>query len=310
MKARVIAALIAIPIVLFVITSTYSLLFTVLIIFLTLSSLNELRDIICKKASDTKTYTTLFYILPLILLPLAIVTLRLSKEKLQYIDPQYLLLIPWVLFIAGLTGLAMIIRKKTNPFSAALSSLWIISPAILMRWAYEYFNRDPSKIFVLSPLLLVFIPIWTGDIAAIFVGKKYGKRHFLPTISPHKTLEGALANFLACILSALLLGLFLNIGFIISLLCGLFAGIFGQLGDLVESKLKRSVEIKDSGKFLPGHGGVLDRIDSLLFNIMFTCTLLISTLPPIKPIIKTLPSSNVSRETFSTTHCQNNSVSL
>jgi phosphatidate cytidylyltransferase len=87
-----------------------------------------------------------------------------------------------------------------------------------------------------------------------------------PTLSPKKTVEGAVANLVAAVLAGAVFGLLLGLKPIPSVACGVAAGLLGQLGDLFESYVKRRADKKDSGSILPGHGGVLDRIDSLLFS--------------------------------------------
>ena len=119
--------------------------------------------------------------------------------------------------------------------------------------------------FGTAVIWLVLIAIWASDTFAYFVGRSFGKRNIVPTISPNKTLEGFIGGFIGCILTgwigSLSLGLPLNFGVGI----GVIVGILAPLGDLFESKLKREANKKDSGTLLPGHGGVLDRFDSLLF---------------------------------------------
>jgi len=117
-----------------------------------------------------------------------------------------------------------------------------------------------------SLTLLVLFPLWAGDSAGIFVGKCCGKRLLAPKISPKKTWEGAFANTAACLLLAFSVGYFLKVSLATSLACGAICAVFGQAGDLFESYLKRLAEAKDSGTLLPGHGGILDRIDSVLFS--------------------------------------------
>jgi len=114
-------------------------------------------------------------------------------------------------------------------------------------------------------LFLVFATCWAMDTAAYAVGKKWGKRKLCPTISPGKTVEGSLAGLLAALLIVSGLGWWFGLPLRQGLLLGLILGVVGQLGDLAESKLKRWAGVKDSGAILPGHGGVLDRFDSLLF---------------------------------------------
>ncbi|MFQ5450943.1 MAG: phosphatidate cytidylyltransferase [Nitrospinaceae bacterium] len=116
-------------------------------------------------------------------------------------------------------------------------------------------------------LLFLFLVIWLGDIAAYYGGKSLGKRALAPSVSPNKTREGALFGLAGSLAGGmisvfwLLDGVSLLHGLLIALICGMI----GQLGDLAESLLKRNTGVKDSGGLFPGHGGVLDRIDSLLF---------------------------------------------
>jgi phosphatidate cytidylyltransferase len=117
-------------------------------------------------------------------------------------------------------------------------------------------------------LLLVWVT-WIGETAAYVVGSLAGRHKLAPGISPGKTLEGAIAQLAASLLAALTAagwifpGLQLRDAFVV----GILLGVLGQVGDLVESALKRSVGTKDAGNVIPGHGGILDRIDGLLFNV-------------------------------------------
>ncbi len=115
--------------------------------------------------------------------------------------------------------------------------------------------------------LMLFAVVWTGDTAALFAGKSFGRTPFARYLSPKKTNEGALAGLAAGVLVAVLLRqfVFTNLPLKHVMVAALLIGIFGQLGDLAESMLKRAAEVKESSQLIPGHGGVLDRIDSLLF---------------------------------------------
>lgn len=136
-------------------------------------------------------------------------------------------------------------------------------------------------------LLYMFLVVWCGDIAAYYVGRTIGRRKLAPRISPGKTLEGTIASVIASGLVGTLILVYAD-GFraafysirlspapsvfsmagnvwYVALLCSIGVNIAAQLGDLVESMLKRGAGLKDSGSLLPGHGGVLDRIDALLF---------------------------------------------
>ena len=127
------------------------------------------------------------------------------------------------------------------------------------------------------------IPIWCGDTAAIFVGKAFGKHKMAPSISPNKTWEGGIGNLVACVGAALVLGAIFHYPMLLMVLLGLNCGIIGQAGDLFESWLKRKAYVKDSGNLLPGHGGLLDRLDSLMATAPFSLLILQSLVVPGKP---------------------------
>ena len=105
------------------------------------------------------------------------------------------------------------------------------------------------------------------------MGKTVGRTPFFPKVSPNKTCEGAIGGLLFSLLGSILFSNItqntnlLDVSLYQSILIGTFVGIVGQIGDLYESSLKRKSQIKDSGTIIPGHGGVLDRIDSVIFNI-------------------------------------------
>jgi phosphatidate cytidylyltransferase len=116
-------------------------------------------------------------------------------------------------------------------------------------------------------VISIFACIWICDTAAQFVGLKYGNHKLFPRVSPNKSWEGAVSGLVGAIAAAVLAKYtvlpFFSVGE--SLVIGVVVGVFGQLGDLAESLLKRDAGVKDSSQIIPGHGGVLDRFDSLLF---------------------------------------------
>lgn len=122
-----------------------------------------------------------------------------------------------------------------------------------------------------SNILFAFFIIWATDTGAYFAGRAFGKRKLWPDISPNKTIGGAIGGILtACIVAVIfhLVHPFPHSMLIVTLVT-IFASMVGQIGDLVESAFKRHYGVKDSGKLLPGHGGILDRFDSLLFVLPF-----------------------------------------
>jgi phosphatidate cytidylyltransferase len=114
-------------------------------------------------------------------------------------------------------------------------------------------------------LLLTCIVTWTCDTGAYFAGSLWGKHGFFTHISPHKTWEGAIAGFATGIVAALIVGHFVGLALWQSLALGAILVLGVTAGDLAESLIKRQVGVKDSGNLIPGHGGMLDRVDSLLF---------------------------------------------
>jgi phosphatidate cytidylyltransferase len=122
---------------------------------------------------------------------------------------------------------------------------------------------DPTGAWVLLTMVLA----WGSDTAAYFVGRKYGKTKLAPRISPKKTLEGSAGGLAAAVVGALVMSFFLpGITALDAIALGVLGGAAGQAGDLMMSVLKRSSGVKDSGGILPGHGGILDRVDALAFT--------------------------------------------
>ncbi|MCL2877233.1 MAG: phosphatidate cytidylyltransferase [Acidobacteria bacterium] len=115
--------------------------------------------------------------------------------------------------------------------------------------------------------ILLLVVIWVNDITALSVGRKFGRTRFAPKLSPKKTNEGAAGGLAAGVIAAVLLQrfLFADLQVVHAVVVSVLGGVFGQLGDLAESLLKRAAEVKDSSQLIPGHGGALDRMDSLLF---------------------------------------------
>lgn len=124
-------------------------------------------------------------------------------------------------------------------------------------------TRESNLTYVFYSLFI----IWATDSGAYFIGRAIGKHKLWPEISPNKTTEGFFGGVVSALVVAVLFSVFadMNVSTIVLLTATVFLSIFGQIGDLVESALKRHFNVKDSGNILPGHGGMLDRFDSLLF---------------------------------------------
>lgn len=114
---------------------------------------------------------------------------------------------------------------------------------------------------------LAFIGTWASDTFAFFVGSKFGKTKLCPVLSPKKSREGFIGGVLGTVMSLLLVGAVLSFSMVHMVILGILIAVLGTIGDLVESSFKRLTGIKDSGQILPGHGGVLDRFDSVMFTV-------------------------------------------
>lgn len=143
---------------------------------------------------------------------------------------------------------------------------WLGSHLILLRELPHLKRLDYSMGF--SFVIVAFALTWCYDTGAYFIGSWFGRRQILPSVSPGKTLEGAFGGIVLSVVGILvvrrLLAPYLSLVQAIGL--AFFASVVGQLGDLAESMIKRDVKIKDASTTIPGHGGVLDRFDSLLFT--------------------------------------------
>lgn len=151
-------------------------------------------------------------------------------------------------------------EPAANTLFAILYVGWLLGYGILLH------HTSP-----LGDELVVFLAgvTWIGETTAYLVGSAIGRHKLAPVISPRKTVEGAVAQVIASVVSGGALGAWLlpGCGIGVALAGGTLLGVVGQFGDLAESAIKRSVGTKDTGGIIPGHGGVLDRIDSLLFNL-------------------------------------------
>jgi phosphatidate cytidylyltransferase len=144
------------------------------------------------------------------------------------------------LYPTGLLGALVLLREARGPTVDALTAFWIV--------------------------LLTFFVVWATDIFAYYVGRAVGRRKLAPSISPNKTWEGALGGALGAVLIVVAFKLTVlpvlawpHVGAV-----GLIGGVLGQIGDLTESQIKRSTDVKDASALLPGHGGLLDRFDSMV----------------------------------------------
>ena len=204
----------------------------------------------------------------------------------------------WVCFVASLVAYYFLWNKEQ--WFTTRTILVLFSVGIAIKLLFYLFNHKKSEFhtitryfiwlgyllcsFILinyvpmgingyNPKILIslFILIWTNDTFAYLVGKNFGKRKLFPIISPKKTIEGFIGGLVFSVISGIILAeYYIHAKFVYFwVIIAAIVSIFSTLGDLIESKFKRVAGIKDSGNIMPGHGGVLDRLDSIIFVIPF-----------------------------------------
>ncbi len=163
-------------------------------------------------------------------------------------------------------GVAAITLGTRRPVAEALASISVSAAGLIFIVLPFSAVVRLHGVGALGPMLLLFtlVLVWVGDTAAYFVGRSIGRRKLAPQLSPNKTWEGAAANLLGALLVAVAFGYWIRIPPIHMLAMAAVGSVAGQVGDIFESAWKRSAGVKDSGTILPGHGGMLDRIDALI----------------------------------------------
>ena len=171
----------------------------------------------------------------------------------------------WLMFLVVSVGLGCLVLWLRVPVDQGLASVGAVA------YGLPYLALPVASIYRLQQLdpwvlILLFAIVWLGDTAAFYCGRNWGRRKMAPVVSPNKTWEGAAASLFAAVAAAGVWS-YLRLG---DLHLGLLAlavltSVAAQMGDLMESLVKRGAGVKDSGQLLPGHGGILDRVDALLF---------------------------------------------
>lgn len=174
------------------------------------------------------------------------------------------------LFVLGIAALTLASKR---PLVEALPAAGISSSALLLIALPLSYAVRLHGFHGVGPKLLLFALVitWAGDTVAYFVGRALGKHPLAPQLSPKKTWEGAVASFVGSLLVGMAFSRWLGISIEQVLAMAGAGNVAGQVGDLLESAYKRSAGVKDSGTLLPGHGGLLDRIDALILAIPVVC---------------------------------------
>jgi phosphatidate cytidylyltransferase len=191
-----------------------------------------------------------------------LVYLLIVLISMQFIETNYTILLSLLLFIIPV---AELYRKKESPLANISLTLfgifYIALPFALLSQLYAYTNNHHL-------LLAFFVILWTSDTFAYLTGIKFGKNRLFERISPKKSWEGLAGGWIFALLAAYLFSLIFNeFSLVFWLGYALTIAASGVFGDLVQSHFKRSLGLKDSGKLLPGHGGLLDRFDAVLLAI-------------------------------------------
>ncbi len=187
-------------------------------------------------------------------------------EQYMLITPLFLVLF-FIMFISALFNMEA--EERASLVESALSLWGVLYIGIMIGYLLMLRLQPDGALYTFA----LFAGIWIHDTLAYFIGVKWGMRKFAPQISPKKSLEGSLAGLGGTIIvffsaAILLPGLF-TISPLGSIILALGIAVFAQLGDLMESALKRQMQVKDSGSIIPGHGGVLDRFDSIMLAAPF-----------------------------------------
>ena len=251
LQQRIVVALVGIPLIIWL-TWIGGRYFFVLILLLTLLATYEFYRLVAVRAFPPALPWFLFFSLVLQL-----------NFFLQVVEPWLLVMVIMVVFLV--LELFRTAGSRIVNIGASMTALLYVNIAfgslMLIR------GIEPMGG---SYVFLMFVCIWAADILAYFGGSRFGgrlfKRKFFERLSPHKTWEGFVAGCAGSVFGSAVVAYFdpgLHIDF--ALLTGLFIGLLSPLGDLVESMFKRDAEVKDSSSLIPGHGGILDRFDTIMF---------------------------------------------
>lgn len=261
MKQRVISAIVALPL-LFIVTIIGGVVFRAAVTAITAIALFEY--IKAYKNSEYKAQSVV-----LLLGFIAMFGFLFAKGDEVYS--------PFIFLVAVVAMALPIFSRKYNVLSSAVTLVgfvYIVCFFSLLTLIREHDNGNYL-------IWIVFIIAWCTDTFAYFFGRAFGKHKLSPEVSPKKTVEGSIGGILACMFALLVYSIAVGSGHIAFhvvqlLVLGFFGSVVAQIGDLSASLIKRHTGIKDYGKIMPGHGGILDRFDSILFTapVVYYCILI------------------------------------
>jgi phosphatidate cytidylyltransferase len=252
---RVASAFVLLPVFLLIVVKAPGWTFNTLVVIASAAALWELTRLFA--LGGRPVYRTLAVVVG------TAVTASFAGSRL--LDPLVLPALALTLAVGAVLS-APVWRGATATEPAANTLLAILYVGWLLGFGILLHHTSPLG----DELVLFLVGVtWIGETAAYLVGSSMGRHKLAPVISPRKTVEGAAAQVVASVVSGAALGAWFlpSCGMAVAVAGGALLGVVGQVGDLAESVIKRSVGTKDTGGLIPGHGGVLDRIDSLLFNL-------------------------------------------
>ena len=276
MKQRILVAVVGIPLLLAVLCWAPDWATALLLAALSVIAAHELLTAVCG-AEKAKRWTAL----PAVTGALVIAAVYFSGE--HYADSPAGMVLRWLIAAAVLALLLASVLTYGRPGALVLQDVCVMAVAgLVIPWAFSCMLQLRMLPHGAGMVLLPLVAAFCSDSAALFTGMACGRHKKAPLVSPHKTLEGALGGIAGGVVGMVIFRIVfyfctlvpLHIGWCVVI--GLAGALMGELGDLSFSVIKRQVGIKDYGRLLPGHGGVLDRFDSVLFAApmiwMIVCT--------------------------------------
>lgn len=276
MKQRILVAVVGIPLLLAVLCWAPDWATALLLAALSVIAAHELLTAVCG-AEKAKRWTAL----PAVTGALVIAAVYFSGE--HYADSPTGTVLRWLIAAAVLALLLASVLTYGRPGALVLQDVCVMAVAgLVIPWAFSCMLQLRMLPHGAGMVLMPLVAAFCSDSAALFTGMACGRHKMAPLVSPHKTVEGALGGIAGGVVGMVIFRIVfyfctlvpLHIGWCVVI--GLAGALMGELGDLSFSVIKRQVGIKDYGRLLPGHGGVLDRFDSVLFAApmiwMIVCT--------------------------------------
>lgn len=276
MKQRILVAVVGIPLLLAVLCWAPDWATALLLAALSVIAAHELLTAVCG-AEKAKRWTAL----PAVTGALVIAAVYFSGE--HYADSPAGTVLRWLIAAAVLALLLASVLTYGRPGALVLQDVCVMAVAgLVIPWAFSCILQLRMLPHGAGMVLMPLVAAFCSDSAALFTGMACGRHKMAPLVSPHKTVEGALGGIAGGVVGMVIFRIVfyfctlvpLHIGWCVVI--GLAGALMGELGDLSFSVIKRQVGIKDYGRLLPGHGGVLDRFDSVLFAApmiwMIVCT--------------------------------------